>query len=246
MTQVMTSLVVIGVVVLLPLVPAIWLFRQIPLTRKRVTAGAESVQQDQGINVAPVPAPEGQVSGTLGGMVYKFGGAAAGYFAVFIPLMAIAQPELSRQTELLKQIDRDIVAADRYEVVQLHGTVILEREESGHVPTDIRVRLVPPSVQIMPGGGFVFDVPVRNHHGQRSFPTIVFDHEGYAGFPLCLTSKSVCEIGNKWLDQRPIADNDIQLAQPVVLPVLNPYRGGPPLRESAPPPAPARLRGGTH
>ena len=229
MAEVLTSLAVVAVVVLLPLVPATLLFRQIPLARQAPSASHDSASNSRS---------QGQVSGTFKGMVYKFGGAAAGYFAIFIPLIAIAQPELARQTELLKQIDRDIAQADRFETIQLRGNVVLSPEEPGHFPTDVRVRLVPPMVQIMPGGGFAFDIPVKNHGGHRTFPTVLFDHDGYASIPLCLMYRVQCERGNQWIDQEVIDESNIQLKAPIVLSSLPRYAGGQPAPESLAPKPP--------
>ncbi len=204
MNETLLSLGITIVLVLLPLIPAVLLFRVLPST--------------------------GEVDGTFQGMRYKFGGAAAGYFAVMAILAWRVFPELHDQTNLLTQIaktQQDALLVDRYEVWHVLGAVTLARQDPNAPVSDMRVRLVPPAFQSMPGGRFDYEVPVLARGNERTFPNVVFDHEGYAGFTLCLTGKIQCDFGNSWVDQdSDPAKHYIKLKAPIVLEPIAPYTGG--------------------
>ncbi len=204
MNQTILSLGITVVLILLPLIPAVLLFKVLPST--------------------------GEVDGTFQGMRYKFGGAAAGYFAVMAVLALRVFPELKDQTAQLAQIakaQQDALQVDRYETWHVKGAVNLAKTDPNQPPADMRVRLVPPAFQSMPGGGFDYEVPVLARGNERTFPNVVFDHEGYAGFTLCLTGKSQCDFGNSWVDQEAdLSKHIIKLRAPILLEPIAPYTGG--------------------
>jgi hypothetical protein len=204
MNETLVSLAITVVLILLPLIPAVLLFRYLPSS--------------------------GQVDGTFQGMRYKFGGAAAGYFAVLLILALRIFPELHHQTELLERIAKaqeDALHMDKYETWHVLGAVKLAQEDPNRATADMRVRLVPPAFQSMPGGRFDYEVPVLARGNDRTFPNVVFDHDGYAGFTLCLTGKDQCDFGNSWVDQTSDSlRRYITLKAPIVLEPIGAYTGG--------------------
>lgn len=140
MTETLNALLVLAVIALLPLVPAVLLFRFLPSA--------------------------GSVEGPMQGLTVKFGGAFAGYFALFLVLVSIRPTELTH-----------------YHTWTVTGTIEPSPAQGEPEPNlnDVVIRMVPPRFNLMNQGAFSWDIPVIEDAAGLHFPDIQFDLREYRG-----------------------------------------------------------------
>lgn len=130
--------------VLLPLVPAAYLYR------------------------SKWGSKDGEVSGSILGISYKFAGAFAAYLIIFLFLVYVRPRE-----------------GDHYHTWVVEG--VIEAESGDPNLNDLFVRLVPPRLAVMNEGRFSWEIPVvEDSVGRLHFPNLQLDLAGYQGQTLSL------------------------------------------------------------
>lgn len=138
LNQVLLILLAKSIITLLPLVPAVILFKYLPSS----TAA---------------------VSGPLGGLGVKFGGAFGGYFIVFLFLW--------------HGLDFD---QPHYRTWTVTGKVVASGPNADFHPNDIAWRVRPPDIGVNTDGTFKFQVAVlEKPDGEPVLPTVLVDLPGF-------------------------------------------------------------------
>lgn len=109
---------------------------------------------------------DGEVSGSVLGMSYKFAGAFAAYLIIFLFLVYVRPRE-----------------GNHYHTWTVEG--VIEAEDANL--NDIFVRLVPPRLAVLNEGRFSWEIPVvEDSVGRLHFPNLQLDLTGFQGQTLSL------------------------------------------------------------
>jgi hypothetical protein len=146
--------IALGVIVLLPIIPAYLLFKALPTSA--------------------------DVSGVLQGMHVKLGGAFGGYFVLVVLILT----QLPQIKEFMKEPSKETKTAAppaAQEVWRVEGQVVDEQGDAIQPLGPSDVQLMPQSLDLGRNGNFVATVNASllpSGHG-RSYPLLNVSHDGY-------------------------------------------------------------------
>jgi hypothetical protein len=177
----------LAVSILLPVIPAFIFFKYLP--------------------------SDATTHGPFRGMKLKLGGAFAGYFVIFIVLIALVENNRKQYS-----------SSPRYEVWHVTGQVSLGNGAQ-LFPSDISIN--PPNVSVSAGGTFHMDIPVLKNEGNKlSFPTLSIQHDGFNSVDVQLGDTSTTPLGRVAIKVDKNRECKYIRIQPLNLPVSVPYRIG--------------------
>lgn len=146
MTETTTKMLWMVLIVVLPMLPALGIFKW-----------AQS---------------KGSAGGTLYGVDFKFGGAAAGYAGVFLVLFLMRPTETShlKTWKVLGRVSAEV-----------------SRGKSEPNLNDVVIRFAPPQLGVMNDGFLSLDIPVvEDATGRRYFPDLLLNLRDYRGVTIPL------------------------------------------------------------